>query len=86
MYRIFLLLFIILGLRQYGWVIMFTRQRLNVEHPNNYDHSRKINKSKYYENKDNFHQWLVGFTDGDGSFTIYRSKDGKWTLLNSKYL
>ena len=51
-------------------------------HPNNiYDHSRWINKSKYDENKENFHQWLVGFTDGDGSFTISRSKDGKWTLF-----
>ena len=61
-----------------------SHQRLNVEHPNNieiYDHSRSINKSKYYENKDNFHQWLVGFTDGDGSFSIIRVAEGKWTLF-----
>ena len=85
-YLIFLVLFIKLDLRQYAWdktLIMFnSHQRLNVGHPNYiHDHSRWINKSKYYENKENFHQWLVGFTDGDGSFTIYRSKDGKWTLF-----
>ena len=85
-YLIFLVLFIGLDLRQYAWdrtLVMFnSHQRLNVGHPNNiHDHTRWINKSKYYENKDNFHQWLVGFTDGDGSFTIYRSKDGKWTLF-----
>lgn len=85
-YLIFLVLFIRLDLRQYAWdraLVMFnSHQRLNVGHPNYiHDHSRRINKSKYYENKDNFHQWLVGFTDGDGSFTIYRSKDGKWTLF-----
>ena len=74
--------------RQYAWgqnKLMFSsHQRLNVEHPNNieiYDHSRSINKSKYSENKDNFHQWLVGFTDGDGSFSIIRVAEGKWTLF-----
>lgn len=76
--------------RQYAWVLtklMFsTHQRLNVEHPNNnlFDHSKSINRFKYVactENKDNFHQWLVGFTDGDGSFSIVRVAEGKWTLF-----
>jgi hypothetical protein len=74
--------------RQYAWeqniLILNSHQRLNVEHPSNiklYDHSRSINRSKYYENKDNFHQWLVGFTDGDGSFSIIRVAEGKWTLF-----
>mgnify|MGYP002349717168 FL=1 len=74
--------------RQYAWVLtklMFSaHQRLNVEHPNNnnlFDHSKSINRFKYYENKDNFHQWLVGFTDGDGSFSIVRVAEGKWTLF-----
>nr|YP_009663663.1 LAGLIDADG endonuclease [Dactylella tenuis]QCW06801.1 LAGLIDADG endonuclease [Dactylella tenuis] len=61
-----------------------SHQRLNVEHPSNiemYDHSRSINRSKYYENQDNFHLWLVGFTDGDGSFSIIRVAEGKWTLF-----
>ena len=73
--------------RQYAWDLttflkmVSSHQRLNVEHPNNtHDHSRWVNKSKYSENKDNFHQWLVGFTDGDGSFTISKS-NGKWTLF-----
>jgi hypothetical protein len=48
--------------RQYAWALtklMFSaHQRLNVEHPNNnlFDHSKSINRFKYYENKDNFHQ------------------------------
>lgn len=75
------------GSRQCAWdlsLIMFsTHQRLNVEYPNNkiYDHSKSINKSKYNENGDNFNQWLVGVTDGDGSFTISRLSEGKWTLF-----
>jgi len=73
---------------QYAWVGKnfhdLAHQRLNKEHPNNnklYDHSKSVNRSKYYENKDNFHQWLVGFTDGDGSFSIIRVAEGKWTLF-----
>ena len=83
----FLFLSIKMRSRQYAWDLtlkMFsTHQRLNVEYPNNkiYDHSRSINKSKYYENVDNFYQWLVGVTDGDGSFTISRLSEGKWTLF-----
>ena len=85
-YLTYLVLFIKLDLRQYAWdktLVKFnSHQRLNVGHPNYiHDHSRWINKSKYSENKDNFHQWLVGFTDGDGSFIIYRSKEGKWNLF-----
>jgi len=75
------------GSRQYAWDLtlkMFsTHQRLNVEYPNNkiYDHSRSINKSKYSENGDIFNQWLVGVTDGDGSFTLSRLSEGRWTLF-----
>lgn len=73
---------------QYAWAVRhyssIDHQRLNKEHPNNFklnDHSKSINRFKYYENKDNFHQWLVGFTDGDGSFSIIRVAEGKWTLF-----
>lgn len=77
------------GSRQYAWeqtkLMLSSHQRLNVEGPNIkneiHDHSKSINKSKYYEDKDNFHQWLVGFTDGDGSFSIIRVAEGKWTLF-----
>lgn len=77
-----------LSTRQYAWeqnkIMLSSHQRLNIEHPNNiklYDHSRSINRFKQYENKDNFHQWLVGFTDGDGSFSVVRVAEGKWTLF-----
>lgn len=74
---------------QFAWAVrhfsVTAHQRLNKEHPNTslqiYDHSKSVNKSKFNENIDNFHQWLVGFTDGDGSFTIYRAKEGKWILF-----
>lgn len=82
------------GSRQYAWeqtkLMLSSHQRLNVEGPNInneiHDHSKSINKSKYSEDKDNFHQWLVGFTDGEGSFSIIRvasavAEHGKWTLF-----
>jgi hypothetical protein len=43
--------------------IVSSHQRLNVEQPKN----------------DWFEQWLVGFTDGDGSFSVLR-QDDKWNL------
>lgn len=56
--------------RQYAWVekrcLFSTHQRLNEEHLNN-------------KNKIWFEQWLVGFTDGDGSFSITHQGD-KWGL------
>jgi len=76
--------------RQFAWLyIKNNHQRLNVEHLNNnyeliHNHSKFINRSQLYD-KENFYQWLVGFTDGDGSFTIYRqiSKIGQsnWSLF-----
>nr|YP_010455109.1 hypothetical protein NYK79_mgp39 [Porodaedalea mongolica]UUA03951.1 hypothetical protein [Porodaedalea mongolica] len=41
--------------------------------------AKNINKNSLSENKDIFNQWLVGFTDGDGSFSIVRQND-KWSL------
>ncbi len=32
-----------------------------------------------YQNKELFYQWLVGFTDGDGTFSIAH-QNGKWSL------
>lgn len=39
-----------------------------------------INKNSLSENKDIFHQWLVGFTDGDGTFSIAR-QNNNWSLI-----
>jgi LAGLIDADG endonuclease/Cytochrome C and Quinol oxidase polypeptide I len=56
--------------RQCAWVenrcLFSTHQRLNEEHLNN--------KDKIW-----FEQWLVGFTDGDGNFSITHQGD-KWGL------
>ena len=56
--------------RQYAWVInkclFSTHQRLNEEHLS-------------YKIKYEFEQWLVGFTDGDGNFSITHHGN-KWGL------
>ncbi len=65
--------------RQYAWVenkcLFSTHQRLNEEHLNN-------------KNEIWFKQWLVGFTDGDGNFSITHQGD-KWglsyKLVQSRY-
>lgn len=70
-------------------LISSNHQRLNIEQSKNmnlvYNHSNSINKSKLYSNKEEFYQWLVGFTDGDGSFTIghqmSKKSKSKWSLF-----
>jgi len=55
--------------RQYAWVdnkYYFFHQRLNKEYLKN--------------SKDWFEQWLVGMTDGDGTFSIAR-QNNKWSLV-----
>jgi len=57
--------------RQYAWVdgkYYSTHQRLNKEYLNNNN-----NNNNWFE------QWLVGMTDGDGTFSIVRQND-KWSL------
>nr|YP_009710746.1 LAGLIDADG endonuclease type 1 [Amanita thiersii]QFZ98694.1 LAGLIDADG endonuclease type 1 [Amanita thiersii] len=72
--------------RQFAWIntaIKFIHQRLNVEHlisPFSTS-SLKVNMKELElsEEKDMFYKWLVGFTEGDGSFSIiYRNN--KWSL------
>ena len=41
--------------------------------------SLSVNKTTLLENKELFSQWLVGFTDGDGTFSIAR-QNGTWSL------
>jgi hypothetical protein len=41
-----------------------------------------ITKNTLLENKEIFYQWLVGFTDGDGTFSIYLSPQTKKINLN----
>ena len=81
--------------RQFAWVqsLKFTHQRLNVEHlisllsfsfkiqtteGSNFS-TYNVNKHSLSENKFIFYQWLVGITDGDGTFSIVRQND-KWSL------
>jgi cytochrome c/quinol oxidase subunit I/LAGLIDADG DNA endonuclease family protein len=55
-------------------------QRLNVRHLISKFSTLNINKNLLSENKDIFHQWLVGFTDGDGTFSIAR-QNNNWSLI-----
>ena len=64
---------------QFAWVNNITHQRLNVEHPSIIKKTNNITVQSLNQNKELFHQWLVGFTDGDGTFSITHS-NGKWSL------
>ena len=57
----------------------FTHQRLNVEHPSKLTKTNNITTQALNQNKELFYQWLVGFTDGDGTFSIAH-QNGKWSL------
>lgn len=66
---------------QLARVNLLTLQRLNVEHPNNINLTNSINTKVQglRNNKELFYKWLVGFTDGDGTFSIAH-QNGKWSL------
>ena len=61
--------------RKYAWVgrNYSTHQRLNKEYLNNNNNNNKNNRIW-------FEQWLVGMTDGDGTFHI-AYQNGKWNLV-----
>lgn len=75
--------------RQFAWIIYFKviHQRLNVGHLISVHNLQSgwstiqmnVNKNTLSENKDIFYQWLVGFTDGDGTFSINR-QNNSWSL------
>ena len=73
--------------RKFAWInntkSKFIYQRLNVEHlikqKGNNISTYNINKNSLSENKDIFNQWLVGFTDGDGTFSIV-NQNNNWSL------
>jgi hypothetical protein len=79
--------------RQFAWFSfrfwVKIHQRLEVEQFNQLRYinteSKSFNKFRLNQNKKDFYQWLVGFVDGDGSFTIYAQKtkkgDWKWSLF-----
>ena len=57
---------------QYAWVVK-----------NNYSTHQRLNKEYLESNKNNkiwFEQWLVGMTDGDGTFHL-AYQNGKWNLV-----
>jgi len=78
--------------RQSAWILnryLFNiHQRLYVENLKSYNKintSFKSQNATNFFNKESFYMWLVGFTDGDGCFSIHKgiSNLGKlrWTLI-----
>jgi len=84
--RNFIIEKILLTWREFAWLrgfnnlLPFIHQRLNVEHLISQFSTFNINKNSLSENRNIFHQWLVGFTDGDGTFSIVR-QNNKWSLI-----
>jgi hypothetical protein len=80
---------LLLTWRLFAWVIVkfstIAYQRLNVGHLIKFISRPRevgyvsINTTSLSENKEVFYQWLVGFTDGDGTLSIVRQND-KWSL------
>jgi hypothetical protein len=70
---------------QFAWVNIFTHQRLNVEHPYNLTKFSTPKNTKSFttlalkQNNELFFKWLVGLTDGDGTFSI-AFQNRKWSL------
>ena len=75
---------------QFAWSKVQDHQRLYVECPSqkiikstfsrlSYTNNINITKQTLKENKEIFYQWLVGFTDGDGTFSIAH-QNGKLSL------
>lgn len=61
------------NMERYAWKnqIRFFHQRLSV----NSNNINKLFNVKDPKNNFNFERWLIGFTDGDGSFIIYKTKN-----------
>jgi len=57
-------------------ILFFSNNNIIVQRLNIYSRSSDLN----VEQLEWFHQWLVGFTDGDGSFTLSKSNN-KWQLI-----
>lgn len=62
---------ILLAWRQSAWLTLnkVNHQRLNVEHLKLFNNVN-VHKTGILENENIFKQWLVGLTDGDGTFSI----------------
>lgn len=62
---------------QLAWDII-SHQRLHMKYPKK--RSTKKRSTKIESNEEWFKQWLVGFTDGEGCFSINFQKENKWNL------
>uniref|UniRef100_UPI002237EABC LAGLIDADG endonuclease n=1 Tax=Ramaria rubella TaxID=113071 RepID=UPI002237EABC len=77
---------LLLTWRKFAWIkilhsapFVLIHQRLNVGHLISLRSFSTINKKSLSENKDIFYQWLVGFTDGHGTFSIVH-QNNNWSL------
>ena len=72
---------ILLTWRQFAWInnLHLFHQRLYLGRLMTQFSTVQTNKKTLSENKDIFYQWLVGFTDGDGTFSI-NHQNNNWSL------
>lgn len=81
-----LYLIIFLQVINYSWLFkpyvkMFIAGRLYARvNRRNLSTPQRLNKKHFVKNKDWFEQWLVGLSDGEGSFGFYY-QNGKWVLV-----
>ena len=71
----------LITVRQFAWInnLYLFHQRLYVGHLISHFSTVPTNKNTLQNNKEIFYQWLVGFTDGDGTFSI-NSQNNSWSL------
>lgn len=67
--------------RQFAWIRFVIINKLNIHQRLNVKHLISILRysSRVSTNQDLFNQWLVGMTDGDGTFSIVR-QNNTWAL------
>jgi hypothetical protein len=85
-FYLFVIIFIMIGQFVVFINTYINKKRLNIKNLNNFKFYSTIvpksifkNKNDLNTNKELFYQWLVGLTDGDGTFSVIKQKNS-WSL------
>lgn len=67
--------------RQFAWINKYSIDSSETKHEIIFSVNKKLTSSSILTSKNiNFEQWLVGITDGDGTFHFSKDINNKWTL------